>query len=111
MARFEEKTHEEWAQILTAADIPFALAKTWEELLVDDQAWANDCFYKMQYPSGERTLVKHPVKYQEMGPTPYEKGPMIGEHGPEVLREVGYTEEQINEMLENKTLYVWSEKK
>ena len=72
MARFEEKTYDEWAKILTEADIPFALAKTWEELLVDEQAWANDCFYKMQYPSGERTLVKHPVKYQEMGPTPYE---------------------------------------
>src|SRR5699024_6887038 len=30
MSTFEQKSHEEWAQILTEADIPFALAKTWE---------------------------------------------------------------------------------
>ncbi len=110
MARFNEKTYEEWAKVLTEADIPFALAKTWEELLEDEQAWANDCFYKMSYPKGERILVKHPVKYQEMGPTPYERGPMIGEHGVEILQELGYSDEQIKEMLEQKTLYVWQDK-
>ncbi len=110
MARFNEKTYEEWAKVLTEADIPFALAKTWEELLEDEQAWANDCFYKMSYPKGERILVKHPVKYQEMGPTPYERGPLIGEHGVEILQELGYSDEQIKEMLEQKTLYVWQDK-
>ena len=110
MARFEERDYNEWAEILTQADIPFALAKSWEELLEDEQAWANDCFYKMNYPKGERVLVKHPVKYQEMGPTPYNRGPYIGEHGEEILKEIGYTEEQIQEMIENKTLYIWEDK-
>ena len=109
MARFGEKTYEEWAPILTAADIPFALAKSWEELLEDEQAWANDCFYKMQYPKGERILCKHPVKYQEMGPTPYNRGPFIGEHGVEVMKELGYSDAEINEMLEAKTLFVWED--
>ncbi len=90
MAKFEEKAYKEWSEILTEADIPFALAKSWEELLEDEQAWANDCFYKMKYPNAERILVKHPVKYQEMGPTPYNRGPFIGEHGEEILKEIGY---------------------
>lgn len=110
MATFEQKSHEEWAQILTDADIPFALAKSWDELLEDEQAWANDCFHKMEYPNGERVLVKHPIKFAEMGPTPYNKGPMIGEHGVEVMKELGYEEEKINEMIENKTLYIWEDK-
>lgn len=109
MARFGEKTYAEWAPILTAADIPFALAKTWEELLEDEQAWANDCFYKMKYPKGERILCKHPVKYQEMGPTPYNRGPFIGEHGVEVMKELGYSDAEINAMLEDKTLFVWED--
>lgn len=110
MARFGERDHDEWAKALTEADIPFALAKSWEELLEDEQAWANDCFYKMKYPKGERVLVKHPVKYQEMGPTPYNRGPLIGEHGVEVMKELGYSDAEIKEMLENKTLYVWEDK-
>ncbi len=110
MAKFEEKAYKEWSEILTEADIPFALAKSWEELLEDEQAWANDCFYKMKYPNAERILVKHPVKYQEMGPTPYNRGPFIGEHGEEILKEIGYKDEEIKEMLENKTLYIWEDK-
>ena len=94
MARFGEKTYAEWAPILTAADIPFALAKTWEELLEDE---------------GERILCKHPVKYQEMGPTPYNRGPFIGEHGVEVMKELGYSDAEINAMLEDKTLFVWED--
>lgn len=109
MARFGEKNYDEWAVILTKADIPFAKAQNWEELLVDEQAWANDCFYRMQYPKGERTLVKQPVKYREMGPTPYNRGPLIGEHGVEVMKELGYTDDEIKTMMENKTLYIWKD--
>ena len=32
-------------QSFAKADLPFAVAKTWNELLVDEQAWASDCFY------------------------------------------------------------------
>lgn len=110
MAAFGTKEYKEWEKILTEADIPFALAKNWEELLEDEQAWANDCFYKMKYPKGERVLVKHPVKYQEMGPTPYDRGPFIGEHGIEILSELGYNKEDIDAMLADKILYVWEDK-
>ncbi|MCD1147939.1 CoA transferase [Peptoniphilus sp. KCTC 25270] len=111
MATFGTKTAKEWEEILVADDIPFALAQNWEELLEDEQAWANDCFYKMDYPKGERILVKQPVKYQEMGPTEYNRGPYIGEHGVEVLKELGYSDEEINGMLEDKTLFVWEDEK
>ena len=109
-ARFEEKTYEEWAPILVEADIPFGLAQNWEEILEDPQAWENDCLYKMEYPNGERVLCKLPVKFREMGPTPYEKGPLIGEQGEEILKEIGYSDDQIKEMLESGVLYVWDEK-
>ena len=109
MAKFGEKTYEEWVPILTEADIPFSKCQNWEEILEDEQAWANDCFYKMQYPKGERILVKQPVRYREMGPTPYERGPLIGEHGVEVMKELGYSDDEINKMIENKTLYIWED--
>ena len=110
MARFGERNYDEWAKVLVDADIPFSKAQSWEEILEDKQAWANDCFYKMKYPNGERVLVKQPVKYHEMGPTPYNRGPFIGEHGAEVLKEIGYSDDEIKAMIESGTLYIWEDK-
>lgn len=110
MERFGTKDYAEWKEILTEADIPFALAQNWEEILEDEQAWANDCFRKMEYPSGERILVNQPVRYTEMGKTPYEKGPLIGEHTTEILKELGYDDKKIGELYENKIAYEWEEK-
>src|SRR5208283_3247643 len=53
-----------WHEAFRKADIPHAVGQTWDELLVDEQAWVNDYFYKMEYPTGaSRTLVRPPVKF------------------------------------------------
>jgi hypothetical protein len=35
---------------------------------------------------------------------------MIGEQGREILSEIGYTDEKINQMLEDGSLYIWQDK-
>lgn len=97
---FAEKDLEEWKQVLTEADIPFAVAQTWNEVLVDEQAWASDCLYAMEYPTGNtRTLVRTPVMFTEAGLPPYVRGPYLGEHTREILSDLGYTAEQVDSML------------
>lgn len=97
---FAEKDLEEWKQVLTEADIPFAVAQTWDEVLVDEQAWASDCLYAMEYPTGNtRTLVRTPVLFTEAGLPPYIRGPYLGEHTREILAGLGYTAEQVDSML------------
>lgn len=98
----------EWKERLKAADIPFSVAQSWPEILEDRQAWSNECFYKMKYDNGnERTLVRLPVKFQEMGVPDYNRGPLIGEQGPDILKNLGYTDEKIQEFLDKGTLFVW----
>lgn len=97
---FAQKDLAEWKQILTEADIPFAVAQTWDEVLVDEQAWASDCLYAMEYPTGNtRTLVRTPVMFTEAGLPPYVRGPYLGEHTREILSDLGYTAEQVDSML------------
>ena len=109
---FKTKTAAEWSQILRVHDIPFGLAQNWEEILNDEQAWANDCLHKMKYDNGnERTLVCLPVKFENMGKPEYNKGPMIGEHGAEIVESLGYNKDEVATMLENKELYIWKDEK
>ena len=65
----------------------------------------------MKYANGNvRRLVRLPVKFQEMGVPEYKAGPLIGENGPEILRELGYDDEQIQKMLDEGALFVWKDK-
>ncbi len=97
---FAQKDLEEWKQILTEGDIPFAVAQTWDEVLVDEQAWASDCLYAMDYPTGNtRTMVRTPVIFTETGLPPYVRGPYLGEHTKEILAGLGYTDEQVDALL------------
>ncbi|MGO1371986.1 MAG: CaiB/BaiF CoA transferase family protein [Senegalia sp. (in: firmicutes)] len=105
------KDKDEWNEILREADIPFSIAQTWEELLEDEQAWANDYLYEMEYDNGnKRTLVRPPVTFEEAGLSKYEKGPLLGEHSVEVLKDLGYSDEEIEKMKENKEIVTWDEK-
>ncbi len=110
-AQIIQKDADEWDEIFREADIPFSLAQTWEEILVDEQAWANDYLYSMQYDNGNtRTLVRPPVMYTEVGLPAYERGPLLGEHSREIIKDLGYSDEEVEKMEENKDFTVWSDK-
>ena len=107
---FEKKTVAEWDEILTANDIPHSVAQTWEEVLEDPQAWANDVFYEMDYPNAKRALVRQPVFVGEDLPN-YDLAPLLGEHSEEILRELGYSDEELEKMHEAGVYATWDDLK
>lgn len=98
---FRGKTCDEWCKILDAADLPYAVAQNWDTLLEDKQAWASDIFYEMQYSNGNKcTLVRPPVMFKEMGLPEYNRGPYLGEQTESILKEYGYSDEEVAKLLE-----------
>ncbi len=98
----------EWVQLFTEADIPFAVAQNWDELLEDKQAWASGCFHAMEYPTGAtRTLVRPPVILTETGEPEYNRGPYLGEHSEQVLKGLGYNDRAIKSMMESGQTKNW----
>ncbi|MBR3398041.1 MAG: CoA transferase [Lachnospiraceae bacterium] len=108
---FEKKTVEEWDEILTENDIPHSVAQSWEEVLEDEQAWATDVFYNMEYPTGNtRALVRQPVFIGDDLPD-YKMAPLLGEHSEEILSALGYGEEEMKKLHEAGVYNTWEDLK
>ena len=107
---FEQKTAAEWDEIFTANDIPHAVAQSWEEVLADPQARANDVFYEMDYPQAKRSLVRQPVFVGDELPD-YGKAPLLGQDSEEVLRSLGYSEAELRQMHASGVYQTWDDLK
>lgn len=107
---FEKKTTAEWLEILKKADIPHSLCQTWEEVLEDEQAWAIGVFEEFDYPiSGKRTMLRLPIHLKNNPKPPMERAPYLGEHSEEILKGMGYTDEQMKEMHEKGIYNTWDD--
>ena len=108
---FQKKTVAEWDEILTANDIPHSVLRSWEEVLADKQAWANDVFYEMDYPTGRKViLVRQPIFVGEDLPD-YKMAPMLGEHSEEVIRSLGYSAEDLEKLHKAGVYNTWEDLK
>lgn len=54
----------------------------------------------MEYETGnKRTMVRTPVVFEETPEAPYNRGPYLGEQTEEILKNLGYTDEQVAAMI------------
>ncbi len=107
---FRRKTAAQWDEILTENDIPHAVAQSWEEVLEDPQARANDVFYDMEYPKATRALVRQPVFVGSELPD-YRRAPLLGEQSEEILRELGYGVEDLERLHSEGVYATWDDLK
>jgi len=92
---------EEIKQRMDEADLPYAVCQTWDQVLVDPQAWGSDALTTVEFPNGaQRTMVRTPVMFAQTELPDYKRGAFLGENTKEVLAGLGYSEEQIKAMLE-----------
>ncbi|MEG1752931.1 MAG: CaiB/BaiF CoA-transferase family protein [Christensenella sp.] len=90
----------EFESRMIAADLPYGVCQTWEQVLEDKQAWGSDALAKVAFPNGkERTLVRTPVMFAETELPAYERGRFLGEDTREVLSQLGYSSKQITAMI------------
>ena len=97
---FATKTSDEWCERLQKAGIPYEKLATPEDVLKDEQCWANDYLIRHTYENGHEGIIFNtPVMFTENPRGAYEKAPKLGEHTKEVFGEVGVSDAEIERLI------------
>ncbi|MGI6590781.1 MAG: CaiB/BaiF CoA transferase family protein [Eggerthellaceae bacterium] len=96
---FAQKTWAEWEQIFKENDVPYQRINTFHDVLEDEEAYDNDILRPIHYDAfGDKCLTTSPIRMESVGdPVLYRSRP-IGYDTAEVMREYGYTDDQIEAM-------------
>ncbi|HEX4173951.1 MAG TPA: CoA transferase [Acetobacteraceae bacterium] len=96
-----ERTTAEWLAILGALDIPCGPANKLTDLLHDEYLSETQFFRPMQHPmDGDVTITAFPALFSASPPSVRRLWPALGEHTEEVLREIGYTDVEMRQVVQ-----------
>jgi len=94
-AIFAGETQAHWVRRFEAVDCCVAPVLTVEEAMADPQLRAREMFVQVETAEGSRTQYAFPIKMSEFRFEIARPAPAHGEHGAEVLAELGYAEARI----------------
>src|SRR5581483_8885045 len=93
---FETRSTAEWTELLTKADIPVMPMHDLETMLADPHLVATDYFPVVQHPSeGPIRSMKVSARWSETAAETTRLAPRLNQHGEEILREAGFTADEI----------------
>jgi crotonobetainyl-CoA:carnitine CoA-transferase CaiB-like acyl-CoA transferase len=99
------RTTAEWMALFEAHDVPCAPALKRSEVIHHPQVAANEIIVEYNHPSAGRLRQTRPPARFESTPSQMRRGaPRLGEHSVEVLREIGWDHQRIEELLAARVL-------
>ena len=97
---FETKSTSEWIELLTKADVPVMPMHDLESIFEDPHLVATGFFPVVDHPSeGKIRSMKSSVRWSETPVEPSRLAPRLNEHGSEILKEAGYSTEEIANLV------------
>lgn len=102
---FLTRTSNEWLEIATQKDIALVRQAHFSDVSEDEQAWANGYLEHVEFANGNvGVMPSSPIEMESVGELKTVPAPLIGANNKEVLQDLGYTDEQINQMCASGTI-------
>jgi len=103
---FSKKTRAEWQQIFKEAKMRCDPCLNYEELFNHPQIEANQMVITVEHTSrGKLKNLAPPLKFKGTPATPTRSAPLLGEHTEEILLELGYSREEIENLEAKRIIY------
>lgn len=99
------KTQDEWVEALNQAGIPCGPIYTLDQVFKDPQVLHQKMLLEIEHPKvGKIPMTGLPVQLSENPPQVFLPPPVLGEHTAVVLRDFGFTEEEIEHLFADKVI-------
>ena len=99
---FKKDTTDNWVQRLNDAGIPAGPILDIVQMHKDEQAVAREMITTVEHPvAGTVNTIGTPVKFHGTPGGVTRAAPVLGQHGAEILHEVGYSQETIDTLADN----------
>jgi crotonobetainyl-CoA:carnitine CoA-transferase CaiB-like acyl-CoA transferase len=99
------RTTAQWCQLLEEIDVPHQVPQSIEALIHDPHLRAAGMVFEEEHPSEGRLLaLGQPTRWAGVSQPSLSPAPRLGQHGFEVLRGLGYAEEELSRMGDESAL-------
>jgi crotonobetainyl-CoA:carnitine CoA-transferase CaiB-like acyl-CoA transferase len=95
------RTTAQWCRLLEGVDIPHQVPASLDDLIDDPQLRASGLVFEEEHPSeGHMHVLGEPTRWAGAAPASLAPAPTLGQHGVEVLRGLGYSDDQLARMAQ-----------
>ncbi|AGB22064.1 putative acyl-CoA transferase/carnitine dehydratase [Mycobacterium sp. JS623] len=103
-AEFRKQPLAHWKKVLDEARIPYGVVKTPEEAAKDPQLRAANIVVPIEGARDLEFTVNNPITLRGLPRAPSQGAPEHGEHNTEVLADLGFSADEINQLREQKAI-------